>query len=586
MPNSRPLVRLLRLASPYWSWMAAGVLVSTVATLANIGLLALSGWFITAMGIAGLGGVSINYFTPAAAIRGLAMTRSVGRYLDRLISHEATFRLIAELRVWFYDRLEPLAPARLMRLRSGDLLGRMVGDIDTLDGLYLRILLPASVALVGAIITVVVAAHYSSAAAVLLAIGLAIAGMALPLLSQHWGHPVGERLVQSRAELRVQVLDGVHGLAELLIYGRADEQRQRLDDCSERIQRDQRRHAGLQGIAVAGSGLITQLTLWGVLLITLPQVGAGDSALSAALFALLLFLTLAAFELVAPLPQAFQRLGEMRRAAVRLFELADDTPVVSMATTASAPIPERPDLQIEQLRFRYEEQSPWVLNGLDLELPIGRRIGIVGATGSGKSTLIQLLLRFWDYSDGSIRLGESELRALDPEQVRRRFGVVSQQTHLFSTTLRENLLLARPTASDEELERACRQAQLHEFISQLPEGYATHLGEQGLGLSGGQARRLAIARALLKEAPILLLDEPLEGLDPATQQALFDDLKAAMAGRSVLYISHQLTGMALMDEVLVLERGQIIARGGHNELLERNPLYQRFQQLEPERHQL
>ncbi|MBK5939793.1 amino acid ABC transporter ATP-binding/permease protein [Halochromatium roseum] len=589
------LIRLWQLFQPYRGWMLGGFAVALITLLANVALMAISGWFITAMAVAGAAGVAMNYFAPAALIRASAIGRTAGRYFERLITHEATLRQLAGLRVWFYRHLEPLAPARLMEYHSADLLTRIRADIDALDNLYVRVLVPVLVALTAGVAFFLFTAIFDLGLAQLLLVMLLIAGVALPWAGHRLGKRPGRRIVEIQAELRQAGIDGTQGLSELLIYGAADSHARHLDALSRALVAEQERMSQLTGIAQAATGLTANLTLWGMLWLGIPLVH--DGSLAPPQLAMLALFSLATFEAVAPLPMAFQQLESTLTAARRLFAIVDTEPAVP-EPTGPAQQPKDSGLVIEGLRFAYPSKSSLkdhsgtgssadagihadsarerpTLDGIDLELPPGRRVAIVGATGSGKTTLFNLLLRFWAPESGSIRLGGIPIEQFPGEDLRSRIALVSQHTHLFDTSIRENLLIAAPDASQGLLEQACATAQIHDFIAELPEGYDTWVGETGVRLSGGQARRIAIARALLRDAPILLLDEPTEGLDAVTERALMDAVQRLMEGRTVLLITHRPVALAQMDEILVLDQGRVVERGTHGELL-KAPIYPRL----------
>jgi len=552
------LRRLWQLFQPYRSWMLVGTLAAILTLLANVTLMAAAGWFLTAMAAAGAAGVAMNYFTPAALIRGSAMIRTAGRYGERLINHEATFRLIASLRVWFYRHLEPLAPARLQQYHSGDLLSRIRADIDALDNLYVRVLVPVAVANVSILLFTVFLFVYHPLLALSSLTFLVLAGVGLPIWSQARGLEPGRRIAEDEAALRAAVIDGVQGMAELTLYGAAERQAQRIDGLSRRLIADQTRLSSDHGLTQAAVGLCASLSLWVLLWIAIPLVD--DGRLMPPQLAMLALFTLASFEAVAPLPQAFQMLGRTLAAAHRLFAIVDTEPAVA-EPSARSPRPERFDLEFADISFTYPDAPRPAVSGIRFQIPQGTRAAVIGATGSGKSTLFNLMLRFWAPDSGSIRIGGHDILDFHGEDLRRHIAVVSQHTHLFDATIRENLLIANPEASQAAIEAACRVAQIHDFIAGLPEGYDTWVGETGVRLSGGQGRRIAVARALLKDAPILLLDEPTEGLDAATERDLMQALDTLMVGRTVLLITHRPAGLDWVDQVLVLDQGRELARG-------------------------
>ncbi len=552
----RTTLRLLSLYRPYARWLAGGIALNVLVVLSNVGLLALSGWFITAMALFGIDGVPIEYFAPAAAIRGLAILRTGGRYLERLVTHEATFRVLAALRGWFYASLEPLAPARLQHHRGGDLLSRIRSDIDSLDNLYLRVLAPTAAALASALLLIGFLALFSAAAALILALCLACAGLVLPFTAQCLGRAPGTRIVAIRAELRSAISDTVRGLGELVVNEAIARQQGEVAALGRALLAEQRRQARLGIVSTALSGLVTALALCGALAVAIPMVR--DNRLSGPELAMVAFFVLASFEAVAPLPTAFQALGETLAAARRIFALVDAEPAV-VEPVREAVAPARFDIRMRGLRMRYGPEGPWALDGVDIDLPQGARLGVVGASGSGKTSLLNVLLRFWDADAGEVAIGGVSLRDLGGETVRGLCSVVAQQPHLFNASIRENLLLARPDASDTELLDALGRAHLHDDVAALPDGLATMVGENGARFSGGQARRFAIARAFLKDAPILLLDEPTEGLDAVSERAVLDSLEGLMRGRTTVLITHRPQALRNMDEIVTLDHGHVQA---------------------------
>jgi len=555
----RDLLRMLRLFAPYWQWMAAGALLSLVTVLANVALMAVSGWFIASMALAGLTGAAINYFTPAALIRGLAITRTIGRYLERIVTHDATLRLLARLRVWFYLRIEPLAPACLQGLHSADMLSRIQADIDTLNHVYLRVFAPIAVAVLACGSIVAVMAAYSTQVALLVLVGLLLAGAVLPWWLYRQGREPGRQIVALRAALRETVVDGMEGLGELRVYGALEAHQCRADALRSQLCAAQRSMSRLHGGSQGALLLCATLALWGTLCISIAQLRTGE--LATADLAMLALFALASFEAVWPLPTAMQMLGESLAAARRIFSLADASPALSEPLHA-VPLPARASLSMRDVTLRYRDDGPPALDRVSLDLPAGQCVAVIGASGAGKSSLVNVLLRFWEYEHGRIELGGVDLRACAAEDIRRHIAVVSQDAYLFNATIRQNLQIARPDATDAQMEAACREAQLHDFIAALPAGYDTELGEAGARLSGGQARRLAIARALLLDAPILILDEPTEGLDTLTESELLQAIIRLMRGRSVLLITHRLAVLGdLADRIVVLEHGRVVQHG-------------------------
>lgn len=556
---------LLSMARAKWPWLLLGLACSVVTVLANMALLALAAWFLASMALAGVSGVLFNYFLPAGAIRTLAIVRSVGRYFERLVSHDATLRLLADLRVRFFERLVPLAPASLGRdggrggMHSADLFSRLRADIDLLDNFYLRLLLPAGTAVCVAGVSFGYFLFFDPT----LALGVAglwlLAGAALPAFCLYRGARDGAEQVQAASRLRCLVVDGLRGMEELLVYGAGPRHRELVQRENDRLTRLQTRTARLESMAQGMVGLASGLAMWLVLLLGIPLVGAGHW--SPATLPMLAVLALVSFEAIMPLPGAWRMWGQIRMAAGRILEITEARPPVAEPLEPRE-LPPGGDLVIRDLWFTYphgasERREP-TLCGLNLDLPQGGRVGIVGPAGSGKTTLQQILLRFWDYDQGEIRLAGREVRGTSGDEVRARMAVVSQHVFLFNATIAENLRLGCPRAVEARLWDALRRARLEEFVASLPDGLHTRVGQFGARLSGGQARRLSVARALLKDAPILILDEPTEGLDAETEAELWTELRPLMQGRSVLLITHRPAGLEYMERVYRLESGRLV----------------------------
>ena len=555
---SPALRRLLALLRPYRGWMAGGAALALLAALAAIGLMAVSGWFIAAMALAGAGGLAINYFTPAAAIRAFAILRSGGRYGERLVTHEATLRGLAGLRAWLFRRLIPLAPARLAALRSGELFARLRADVDALEHFYLSVLVPAVVALLSTGAALLLALVVLPLAALPLLLGAVLAGVVLPAWIERRAARAAEQAVRESAALRGMLLDALRGHSELLAWDAVAAHNARIEALAAQLDSRRIRIDRVQAAGSAVVGLLAQLTLLAVLVVGLAAVQRG--ALAPPQLVMLSLLTVALFEVIAPLGEALAQWRATLLASARVFELAD-TPPSFTEPSSGTPMPPAYEIAFENAHLRYSPQLPWALEGVDLVLPAGARVAVVGASGAGKSSLLGALLKFYPLQQGRVLFGGQSVQALPGDALRRRIAVIAQQTTLFNLSLLENLLLAAPDASAAAIERAVSLAQLDPFVASLPQGYDTLLGEGGALISGGEARRIAIARALLQDAPVLVLDEPTEGLDARTARDLYAALDAAGRDRTVLLITHRLSGLAeLVEEVVVMEAGRVCAR--------------------------
>lgn len=557
------LLRLIGLMRGQAGWMAMAVLLSAAASLSHVGLMAASGWFITAAALAGAAGTTMNLFTASAAIRAFALGRTGARYGERLVGHDATLRFVADLRPWFFARLVPLAPAALEQERSGDLLARLRGDIDRLEFAFLRILSPVLAGAVTVAAALAVAAAYDGRIALALA-GLAlVAGIGLPALVHGLGAGPARRLSSGTGALEAALVDHLEGRAELAVYDGAGRHRARVDAASEALLADEGRLAGLSAAAGASVALAGQLALVAVLLLGAPAVLAGR--LAPADWPLLALLALAVFDALVPLPAAMQALPVTLQSARRIFALVDRPPPVSEG--GGRALPAEGVLAFRGVGLTYPGAAGPALSDVELELAPGRRVAVVGASGSGKSSLAALALRFRDPDRGAITFGGVPVAEADAEALRRRMAVLLQKDHLFAAPILDNLRLADADASPARCEAACESAGVLDFVAALPEGLGTFVGAHGAQVSGGEARRLGLARALMKDAPVLILDEPLEGLDAHTARAVMALLLAQTRGRALLLISHSKVGLEEMDEIVVLEAGRIVRRGAPSQVL-------------------
>ena len=571
------IARLLKLIGPFGWWIVLGVLLSAATSVASVGLMAVSAYLISK---AAVSTTLVDLSLLITGVRFFAISRAALRYAERYVNHKATFRILTRLRVWFYSAIEPLAPAALAAQHSGDLLSRIVADIETLENFYLRVLIPPlSAAFVTAAACWILGLFNAILAWALLAFVL-LTGVVLPLIGRFLSRQAAQEVIGLRADLNVALLDGVQGMADVLAYGQERHQRARVEMLSQELHKRQERLAAIRGVSNGLGILFTGLAGITVLGLAMPLVHGGQ--IDGVFLALLPLTAIAAFEAIQPLAQSLQWLEVSQAAANRIFALIDTPPAIPVLRsphafyagrphalvravgTPTCPRLDAPAITITDLSFRYTPGEPEVLHNLSLSISGGSSLGIVGPNGSGKSTLTNVLVRFWDYTEGSIRIGDTELRELPADDARALFGVVPQHTHLFNATVRDNLYLAKPDASDDELVAACRQAQIHDFIANLPQGYDTLIGENGVRFSGGERQRLAIARAVLKAAPILILDEATSQLDPLTEGALLASLRPFMAGRTTIVISHRQAALAVVDQVVVLDNGRVIQPAARN----------------------
>jgi ATP-binding cassette, subfamily C, bacterial CydC len=536
------LLRILALWRGRAAWLAAGLVISLAALACGVALMAVSGAMIGAAVAAGV-------LVAPVALRGLGGARVVLRYLERLVTHAATFRALADLRVWFFRHLARTAAGGLGFRHAGDVLARLVGDVEALDGLYLRILLPLAGAVLLLPVLLIVIGRHAAGLAAAVGVLFAIAALLLPWLAARAAAESGGRLAATASALRVAALDALTGLREVRAFGaegRMIAAVQAREAALLSAQHDLARRTALAG---AGAFLCGQAAIFAVLL----AAGANPAGAIAAAF-----LVTAAFEAVGGLPRAGALAGHASAAARRVLEAAE-APVAVPDPPAPVPLPAAFSLRFEAVHFRWLPDRAPVFDGLTLEIPEATRVAVLGPSGAGKSTLAAMALKVVAPQQGSVRLGGVDLATLSAAEVHARFAWLSQATHLFDDTIRANLLLARPEADEAALWSALDAARIGETVRALPDRLDTWVGEGGTQFSGGQGRRLALARTLLSDAPILVLDEPCAGLDAETERAFLTTLNEVAEGRTLLLIAHRLTGVERLDRIWRLSGGKAVA---------------------------
>lgn len=566
----RSLLPYLRLYGLHKWLLSLGVVLAIITLLASIGLLTLSGWFLAGSALAGFAGLySFNYMLPAAGVRGAAIIRTAGRYFERLVSHDATFRVLRNLRVFTFSRLLPLSPGGLSKYRGGELLNRLVADVDTLDHLYLRVISPLAGA--GAVIVAVTFGLSFLNVSLALALGaiLLLTLLLLPPLFWRAGLKPGRALTAHRSDYRQLLVTWLQCQAELSLFGAVGCYRDALDAKELQWLQTQRYQAGLSALSQAVMLIITGATV--VLILWMAAQGVGTAQSPGALIALFVFCAMASFEALAPVSGAFQHLGEVAASAGRLTEITEQNPEVIFPVTGKTAIAHGITIKINNVSFYYPGAIQPALRNFSLTAARGEHIALLGSTGCGKSTLLSLLTRAWDPLQGSILLNDIPLNEYDEANLRARMSLVPQRIHLFGATLRENLMLANPEARDEDLATVLDAVGLNDLMAD--EGLNAWLGEGGRQLSGGELRRLGIARALLHNAPLLLLDEPTEGLDTETERQILTLLREVAVDKTLLIVTHRLSGLHHLDRIVVMDDGCVLEQGSHATLLERQGRY-------------
>ena len=558
-----PFLRLFKFAKlPLF----LGLVLMITGLASSIGLLTTSGWFLAATAIAGLGTL-FNFFYPSASVRGLAIGRTLFRYFEKLVTHDATFRILAKLRVQVFEKIIPLSPAVLNRYRNSDLLNRLVSDVDTLDSLYLRLIAPFITAIFVILAMCIGLSFVNAPLALGLGVSLLLLVFVIPTVFYQLGKKFGDKLVHSRALYRTQFLEFIQAQAELLLFNAEDKLKNNMAKTEANWQADQQKEANLSGFSTALSlflnGLIIAAMLW-----FSSQAEFGNDEYRMAFIALFTFAALASFEILMPLGSAFLHIGQVIASAERVTDIIEQQPLVTFNGKAEFDQNATTLIEAKDLSFTYPERQNRALENLNLTIQKGKKVAILGKTGSGKSTLLQLLVRNYDANQGQLFLAGKPIADYAEDTLRSQFCFLTQRVHVFSDTLRQNLQFASAVnISDEKMIEVLNQVGLGKLLEQ-EQGLDIWLGDGGRPLSGGEQRRLGLARILLNDAPILLLDEPTEGLDRETERQILRLILAHAENKTLIMVTHRLTAIEQFDELCVIDEAKLIEKGTYAELLQ------------------
>lgn len=554
----KPLFPFLSLYRNHVGRLLLGTILAITSLSASIGLLSLSGWFLAASFLVG-STILFNFFYPSSGVRGLAIGRTILRYFERLVTHDATFRVLAELRISVFKKLIPLSPSGLNRFRNSELLNRLVADVDTLDTLYLNLLSP----FISAIMVITFIAIGLSFVSGLLTMIICSTLLALlfifPTIFYRLGQKSGKKIIQARAEYRSQFIEWVQLNAEFLLFGLVPQMSEKLEKTEQTWLYSQSKESQLTGFSNALLTFMNGILVCVVIFFAATAIDAPNADSPEALIALVIFCVMASAEILMPIGIAFLHLGQLITAAERLNDVIEQRPLVKFNGTAHwQNIAEnQPLVCFEQVTFSYPASHQVALNNISFEVNKGQKIAILGKTGSGKSTIFQLLNRHYDPTSGQILLANCNVADYPEATLRSHLATLSQRIHIFSQTLRDNLLMGTPLATDEQLKLVLEQVELSYLLQE--QGLDLWLGEGGRPLSGGEQRRLGLARVLLSNAELVLLDEPTEGLDRETEQQILKLIFTYCQTRTLLMITHRLQGLERFDRIYRIDNGQLLA---------------------------
>jgi len=558
-----PFLRLFKFAKlPLF----LGLVLMITGLASSIGLLTTSGWFLAATAIAGLGTL-FNFFYPSASVRGLAIGRTLFRYFEKLVTHDATFRILAKLRVQVFEKIIPLSPGVLNRYRNSDLLNRLVSDVDTLDSLYLRLIAPFITAIFVILAMCIGLSFVNAPLALGLGVSLLLLVLVIPTIFYQMGKKFGDKLVHSRALYRTQFLEFIQAQAELLLFNAEDKLKDNMAKTEANWQADQQKEANLSGFSTALSLFLNSLIIAAMLWFS-SQAEFGNDEYRMAFIALFTFAALGSFEILMPLGSAFLHIGQVIASAERVTDIIEQQPLVAFNGKAEFDQNATTLIEAKDLSFTYPERQNRALENLNLTIQKGKKVAILGKTGSGKSTLLQLLVRNYDANQGELSLAGKPISDYAEDTLRSQFCFLTQRVHVFSDTLRQNLQFASAVnISDEKMIEVLNQVGLGKLLEQ-EQGLDIWLGDGGRPLSGGEQRRLGLARILLNDAPILLLDEPTEGLDRETERQILRLILAHAENKTLIMVTHRLTAIEQFDELCVIDEAKLIEKGTYAELLQ------------------
>lgn len=569
--------KILSLGSQYKYWMILAALMGFFTVGSGIGLMMTSSYLIASAAIQ----TPIYQLQVAiVGVRFFGISRGVFRYLERYISHEVTFKLLSKLRVWFFKSLEPIVPSKKFDFTTGNLLSRSIEDIENLEHIFVRVISPPFIFVTTAILMFTLLSIFQIKYSVIFLVMFIGSAVGIPLLTYLLSKNLGEKIVSLKSQLKDIAVDSLQGLPELLVYDKQESWREEFNEIQNKLLNTEYKMNLIQGLHESLTGLSMNLTVLILLYASIPDVTAG--ILNGVYLSVISIGIMASFEIVFQIPLAFQYLNKSIESAKRLFEITEQK--ITEGQTAFNYVDDfkNYDLRVDNISFSYDEKKDSIKN-VTFELKQNQIIAIVGSSGAGKSTIVNLLTKLWQYDNGDIYIGNVSYKNISAEKIREIISVVPQKVHLFTGTIKENLLISKDNATDEELYHALKQAQLLDFVESLPDKLNTNIGELGKKLSGGESKRLILARALLRNSKILILDEITSQVDNITERKILESIAQLRSRYGIILITHRLVQMGMFDNILVLSNGKIVEIGSHKELLDKNGFYRKLYLMQNEK---
>ena len=560
-------LKILKLVSPYKWWMLLATFLGFLTVGSSIGLLMTSAYIIAKAALhPDIGQLQVGI----VGVRFFGITRGLFRYAERLFSHEVTFKLLSKFRVWFFESIAPLVPSKTGKFTSGDLLSRVVADVESLEHFFIRVISPPLVALLIGMLMFLIFSFYSITIALVFLIPYLLGAVAVPVITYKLSKTQNDKIILLRAKLTELTLDGIDGKDELTLFGKVENHKEEFNKTNLQLIKLQRKMELISGMNESIIGLLMNIAVVLIFIVAIPFVKSG--LFNGIHLSVLTLGTMAAFEAVLPIPLALQYLNSTLKAAERVFEIAEQIPTKEKNTNQ---LLHGKTVTLKNVNFSYSENEE-ILKNIAIELSTKRKIAIIGGSGAGKSSIINLLLKFWEANSGELKIDNINYKELSGEQARTVFSTIPQKVFLFSNTIKENLLIAKPTVTDNELWDALQKAELSELVKSLPNKLNTWVGNQGKELSGGEKKRIAIARAILQNAPIFICDEITADVDSINELKIINTIHSITKEKALIFITHRLVDMEKFDSIFMLEDGEIISVGSHNELISKSKKYQNF----------